>query len=263
MNSDIARDYDIIILQETNATSDHVGLDDFSLVDKLGHHLFLVDNTHLRRGTLIAWDPSKIDMTFPETNTTAGFEIGVAVASTGLEQFTLISCYRSPSMREKEGNVLDFMTAVCDTLNTVQGKVILMGDLNLCHGRKIYHSKDEGELLEMIELCNVSSMFKGLTHFSNFGNNQLDYVYSNIPELEVAIDRDNDQGVVIDGVGSDHAAFLMKLRIKLDIVQVPATYVSNFSCISKFSVHNIGPVQTCGRRHAVVSPSDRRVSSSP
>ena len=234
LNSSIAKDYDIVILQETNVSEEHVKFDDFSLVGKLGRHFFTVNNEKFCRGSLIAWDPTKIDMSFPVINSTAGYEIGVAKAAAGVDELTIISCYRSPSMKEKDGNVTDYMTALTDTLNEVSGKVLLVGDLNLCHGRKIFHNYDEKNLLSLIEYCDMSSIVNQDTHFWTDKGvekcNQLDYAYTNCG-LEAEVTDGFD--------GSDHKAFSIMMKIEAEVIEIPMQVISNFNKIDPDQVQRI------------------------
>ena len=216
MNSMITDIYDIIILQETNIKEEHFGYDDFSLKKMLGMNLHYADTSYFSRGTLVAWNPNVVEAKKQIEHTAAGHEISTIKLSSGIDSLTLISAYRSPSTKDQKGRTESYFTALVDTISKIDGKILLVGDLNLVDGRKIHHHIDEGLFLKQI--CNIGlrSIIRGITHPSHA--NQLDYAFTNIPKKDIS-------AKIIAGFNSDHHAFDIKIEIKAEIITVPKKYV--------------------------------------
>merc|ERR1719220_510865 len=184
----------------------------------MGHSFHHVNNEDFKRGSLIAYNPENVSATFFETPCPQ-FEIGVARIASGLDEVSIISAYRSPSMKERDGNVIDYMEALVETIAAIDGKIILLGDLNLQAGRQVFHRHDESILLGMLESVGLHSAVRGITHTSIHGQNQLDYCYTNIEDIGVSL---------VDGFASDHRAIEVIFDLKLNVTWVPETITSTF-----------------------------------
>lgn len=225
LNSEFVRNYDLIILQETNVCKDkheHAKYDDFSSIGMLGTNIFYTNQEQHHRGTIIAWNPDKINVKVVKCHEALGFEIAVLDIMTRTETFTIVAAYRSPSMSVTDKIPHSFFDALADVIATRKHPVIAVGDWNVERGRTRAHNIDEAEFLKCVERSGVKSKIKGNTHTFTYNNvekqNQLDYVYSNIEQLKVQI---------VPGVAnSDHKGFDIKLQITCQIIMVPTKYVN-------------------------------------
>ena len=183
----------------------------------------LVDNCNFSRGTIVAWDPNTCNVKKCAVNCTSGFEISLLKVESGFDHFYMISAYCSPSQSRPRYN--EFFSALVDTIAFSQGKLLVVGDLNIQAKRKLHHFSDEAEFIRMIERTGLKNEIKAITHPSN--NNQLDYAFSNIDGLH---------GRTVDGFG-DHLGFSIDVNIKLEVVQVPEMVVpTNRDAISSFTI---------------------------
>lgn len=57
LNADYHEKFDIIVLQETNISKNHVLYDDFSVLNFASLQFFHTDTSKFFRGSLIAWNP--------------------------------------------------------------------------------------------------------------------------------------------------------------------------------------------------------------
>lgn len=98
--------------------------------------------------------------------------------------------------------------------------VVVVGDLNVEKGRKRDHPRDEFEYIRCVERSGVRQILNGNTHTYNKiqKHNQLDYCFTNIPQLKTKI---------VTGVaGSDHSGIVMSFEISCEIFVVPEKYVA-------------------------------------
>lgn len=214
LNNKIAKDFNVLILQETNVKDCHKFYDDFSYVNKLGANVHLCDNSYYSRGTIFAWDPKFVSADILKKHT-QNFEIGVVKLTSKIDTITVVSAYRSPSMINEPGKTEQFFDTLHEILGEINGKIILVGDLNLQRGRKLHHRSGEEFYLNQISSVGLKSIAKGVTHPSK--NNQLDYCFTNI---EDGISCD-----IVDGFASDHCAFNIQVDIRLKKIEMPAIYV--------------------------------------
>lgn len=225
LNSELIKNYDILVFQETmvrkfNATK----YDDFSIVDKIAKitHFTKIfrDCSYFSQGSMFVWDPAKVKGSLVSLPSTDSFEISAMKFSSKFDSITIISAYRSPSMKEIDGNVSEFFISLIDAIASIEGRIFVVGDLNIERGRKIVHKKDEVEYIKMIERTGLKSMVRGTTHYGLNRDNQLDYAFTNSAEAEAKI---------IDGFGSDHRAISINLKLNLPIFYIPAKSVSYFT----------------------------------
>lgn len=227
LNNVIAKDFDVILLQETNIKKTHKFYDDFSYVKKLATNLHYCDSDYFSRGSLLAWNPETVSAEILKKQTAAGFEIGIAELSSKLDKVTIVSAYRSPSMNIDRTE--EYFDALHDTLVELTGKIILVGDLNVQKGRKIHHKSDEEFYLKQIESVGLKSYANGVTHPSH--NNQL-YCFSNL-------EPDHFNCAIIDGFASDHCAFQMSVDIRLEKIYVPGVTVLKWDSIDQKAISEI------------------------
>ena len=88
-----------------------------------------------------------------------------------LDEVTLVSAYRSPSMSIDDMD--DFFDCLCAILGELVGKVLLVGDLNIEKSRNFRDRRKQDVLLNRIRQVGFQSRFSGPT----FRGNQLDYVF--------------------------------------------------------------------------------------
>ena len=113
--SKILEDNDILIFQETMiAEQFSTKYDDFSVADKLAKITHYRDSSYFSQGSMFIWNPAKVSGQQIPLPQAEGFEISAMKFSTKYDSITIISAYRSPSMLEKDGNILDFFTALVD-----------------------------------------------------------------------------------------------------------------------------------------------------
>lgn len=190
--------YDVLVFQETMIRKHNASkYDDFSLVDKIAKITHFRDASYFSQGSMFVWDPKKVKGTAVVLPMAEGFEISAMKFSSKFDHVTVVSAYRFPSMKEIDGNVAEFFTALLDAIASIEGRIFVVDDFNIEKGRKIVHKKDECEYLKMIKRLGMKSMVKGSTHYGINRNNQLDYAFTNVREAEV---------MIIDGFGSDHRA---------------------------------------------------------
>lgn len=118
LNLDFHEKYDLIILQETNISKDHIKVDDFSLVKLASLQFFRTNPEKKIRGSLIAWNPEKVDVHLVSKECESDFEIGVAKISSGCDYFHIVSAYRSPSLSRTE--TVEFFQILSDTLSEIE-----------------------------------------------------------------------------------------------------------------------------------------------
>lgn len=140
LHSEIVKDYDILVFQET-MISDlcSTKYEDFSLVDKLAKITHFRDSSYFSQGSMFVWDPAKVQGSQVSIPQAQGFEISAMKFSSKYDHMTIISAYRSQSLNEKDGNVPEYFTALADSIAAIEGKILVIGDLNLVKGRKIAH----------------------------------------------------------------------------------------------------------------------------
>ena len=220
-NDQIADEFDILIFQETNLKPDHVGTgyDDFSICNKVSLNLSLADNSKFSRGTIIAWNPNKCDINEVKRNCASGFEIKTVLVETGFDSFHIVSAYCSPSQTRDRYN--QFFNAFQDTLASIPGKILTLGDWNIDRTRRLHHPHGEGVYLQMVESTGLTSEISGITRPSS--GFQLDYAYSNIDGVSTRI---------VDGF-SDHKAFEIILDVYAKTVRLPARGIKATNSIPK------------------------------
>ena len=212
-NSKILENYDLVILQETNLTDDKLdaGYLDFAVCRKTAIALSTVDEASFSRGMLVAWSPDICNVKLVAQNCANGFEIKTIKVESKFDHFFAIVAYCSPS--QSKPRYAEFFSALVDCIANTQGKVMVIGDLNIMKKRKLHHFRDEADFLKLIEDAGLTNEVSGVTHPSK--NNQLDYALSNIEGLDA---------VITDGFG-DHHAFSIEIDVRLEIVTIPAKAV--------------------------------------
>lgn len=238
LNSSWASCYDLFIFQETNVAVKHdiKKYTNFKLIKKLGLNLTDCNHENYCSGTMIVWNPTRVEIKkHKASNLTKNFDIGVFKCETGLETFTIITAYRSPSMKERHGNIEDFMDTLIDIIHQCEGRVLIVGDLNFEKGRKVAYKDGEENFIKMIEDCNMKSLVNENTHFKNDPNdpnkkigNQLDYAFSNFKEIEASVG---------EGFISDHASIRFQLKLQAEIITVPEKTVTKMT-VCQESVQN-------------------------
>lgn len=221
LNLDYHLKYDILIFQETNISEDHVKVDDFSLLNLASLQFFRTNPEKKIRGSLIAWNPDKVDIHLISKERESDFEIGIAKVSTGYNYFYLISVYRSPSLSRVE--TLEFFQTLHDKLLEIEGKIVIFGDLNLEKGRTVHYKSDEFDIIRKFILrLSFKNLVSGNTHFNKIGKtyNQFDYAFSNFSDASAYITC-GFPGVGLLGVDFDHAAITIEVNIKFPVVTVP------------------------------------------
>ena len=206
--------HDICIFQETNLDTNKLdaGYLDFAVCGRTALALSTVNNDTYSRGCTIAWDPNACSVKKVPVRCTAGFEISMVKVEAKFDHLFIISAYCSPS-QDKE-RYAEFFSALIDCIAASQGKLVVVGDLNIQAGRKLHHHRDEGEFIRMIENAGVANEITGITHPSH--NNQLDYAFSNVEGFA---------GTIVDGFG-DHRAFSIEVDVQLKTVWVHETIVA-------------------------------------
>ena len=214
-NSQILANYDLVILQETNITTDKLdaGYLDFAVCRKTAIALSTVDEDSYSRGMIAAWDPAICNVKTVAMNCAKGFEIKTVKVESKFDFFFMIVAYCSPS--QSKPRYAEFFSALVDCIASTQGKVMVIGDLNIMKNRKLHHFRDESDFLRLIEDAGLVNEVNGVTHPSK--KNQLDYALSNIDGLKAEI---------VDGFG-DHHAISVDVDVKLETVLVPARAVKS------------------------------------
>ena len=109
---------------------------------------------------------------------------------------------------------VDYFECLCDIINQINGKILLVGDLNIVAGRN-----DDDKYLDMIKSTGLSSKLNKPTRKGV----QLDYCFSNYPLATCELASDLDIAVLSS---NDHDALVITVKFKLDLIKVPARYVT-------------------------------------
>lgn len=239
LNSDYHEKFDVIVLQETNISKNHVKYDDFSVLNLATLQFFRTDASKFFRGSMIAWNPEKVDVILLSKECESDYEIGIAKISTGFDYFYFISAYRSPSLSRPE--TLQFFQTLNDKLDELEGKVLIFGDLNLAKGRVVHYKSDEYDLIRKFILSkSFSDLVSGDTHFNKIGKNfnQLDYVFSNFTGTSAEIVK-GFPGIGQLGVDYDHAGLAIHVKIDFPVVTVPVRTVRKSAQVSSADIRTI------------------------
>ena len=220
-NSNIAMTHDILIFQETNIKDDHLGMgyDDFAICNKVASNLSLADNKTFSRGTIIAWNPEICSVKLIKEHCSKNFEIKVVQVESGLDFFHIVSAYCSPS--QNRDRYSQFFITLADTISSIHGKILALGDWNVERNRSLHHPNGEQMLLNLVEFTGVTSEVSGVTRPSS--GNQLDYVYSNIEGISANIK---------DGF-SDHKGIDIEMDVRVRTFTVPARAIKRTKSIPK------------------------------
>ena len=126
------------------------------------------------------------------------------------DNFVIISAYRSPSMSNEK--MVEFFNELIETISEFAGKVVLVGDLNVCD-RPWSRGLSESIFLKEIENTGLNSSFSAATRQKN----QLDYAFTN---FEI-------KSKIVPGLfRSDHMAISISAEFSFDTIKVPTTYIA-------------------------------------
>ena len=209
--SDLARQHDIFIFQETNVLADsrHKLYLDWSFANLVTIPLSFCKSSEFARGMILGFNPKSVTckiLELPEVS----HEIAAVRVMSKTDNFVLISAYRSPSMSNEK--MIDFFNELIESISEFAGKVVLVGDLNICD-RPWMRGMSERVFLNEIENTGLTSSISAATRQKN----QLDYAFTNF----------DVSAKILPGLfRSDHNAISISAEFSLDTIKVPTTYVS-------------------------------------
>ena len=216
LNSRLCKQFDVYVFQETNITPEHIHVDDWDIAGLSTTILTHVDQENYCRGSIIGRIP-EIGIKTPKIQLPRKFEIAAVRLCTQDDSVTVISAYKSPSM--SPDLTIQFFEALCEVINSIQGKIILIGDLNVAAGRYFRLNQTEDVFIQMIEQTGLRSMINRPTR----RNVQLDYCFSNHPRITCSLASEIDVDVLSS---NDHDALCIEVDLKLDIITVPQSITS-------------------------------------
>jgi hypothetical protein len=208
VNSNLARDHDVFILQESKLTSEHpLQYADWSLAGLNTLNLSYRDVTNFKSGMIVGYNPSILQC--EQLNIDFGrWEIAAFRLYSLFDSCTVIAAYRSPSI--PKNLIPDYFDSLADGVSQLTGKVIVVGDLNLSVDRPWMRGLSENIFLDQVANLGLTSIVEGYTR----NNKQLDYTFTNF----------NSVAKISEGLG-DHKAFIIDIDFKPDTFIVPKTYV--------------------------------------
>ena len=214
LNSDLSREHDMYIFSESNLKDNndkHRNMDDWSLAGLVTKILTFTDNAFHRRGQIAGHIP-ELESSIVEVEMPFDFDIAGIRVHSSMDSITIIVAYRSPSMPTV--TTINFFESLVDVVNQINGKIILVGDLNIVAGRN-----GEEKYLDMIKNTGLTSKINKPTRKGV----QLDYCFSNYPLVTCDLASERDIAVLSS---NDHDALCITVKFKLDLITVPGKYVT-------------------------------------
>ena len=216
LNSNLCKQFDAYVFQETNITTEHVNIDDWDIAGLSTAILTHVDQDNYCRGSILGHIPEitskQVPVQFPRK-----FEIAAVKICTSTDSITIISAYKSPSMSSEL--TIQFFETLCEVINSTSGKMILVGDLNISPGRCFRLNLTEDYFIQMIEQTGLRSVLDKPTRRGV----QLDYCFTNHPRVKCTLATEAGVDVLSS---NDHDALCIEVDLKLDIVTIPPTLIS-------------------------------------
>ena len=225
LNSSLILNYDIVLFQETNIdTNFYDKIDNFSSIDGWSSiNLSSTGSGKFCRGMLLAFNMDKLktspSLSYPPSNLLK-FDIRAIKFEFEFQSLTIVSAYRSPSM--SSSNMLEFFIGLSDFIDEQEGKIIVVGDLNVEKSRPFLTGYTQQYLLDMLNTCGLYSCFQGTTRQKV----QLDYLFSN-KHLDVSANT---------GFQSDHLALTCEFSMLLKTNVVPFNVSTSIKYIHDSSI---------------------------
>ena len=132
----------------------------------------------------------------------------------------------------------DFFSYLCELINQINGRIALIGDLNIAANRPFRWGETEDKFFEMINEAGLYTRFQQPTR----KNVQLDYVFSNFPGVKCKSATDASISVLST---NDHDAICIQFEFFLDVIDVPEKLVSinKLDACAKEAIMNFGTHQ--------------------
>jgi len=231
----LARKFDSYLFLESNITEEHINMDNWDLVGLTTRLLSYRDSRFKRMGSIFGHIP-EVQSQILDFDNPNNFEIIVIRLCTASQEMTIISAYKSPSMLCSETD--EFFSYLCETINQINGRIALIGDLNIAKGRHFRLGETEDKFIEMINETGLYMRYEQPTRKKV----QLDYVFSNFPGVKCLSATDASIDVLSS---NDHDALCIQFEFSLDVIDVPETIIStnNLDDEAKQAIANFGSQQ--------------------